>query len=117
MIDLTEFEAAERRVVDDIQYRRSMARIGILIGVCFTILIALTVSFIATKVSQDQFDQVQQSQAKQGEVVEQKLCTTLEGLRSLKPPVGDPSSNPSRGYLQKQHDKLAQLSDDIGCKG
>jgi hypothetical protein len=108
---------ADPVVIDEITYRKSMVRIGVLISVCFILLIVLTASFIVTRLGQDQFDQVQKSQQKQGQIIEQKLCTTLEGLKSLKPPLGNPASNPSRAYLQEQHDKLAQLSVDIGCKG
>jgi hypothetical protein len=103
-------------VIDEIRYRRSMVRLGILIGSCFVLLVVLIASFIITKISQDKLNSIQQAERSQGVVVEQKLCTTLNSLRDLKPPPGDPVSNPSRAYLQQQHDKLAQLSVDVGCK-
>jgi hypothetical protein len=112
-----EMNDSEISVVNEIRYRKSMTRISVLIGTCFTLLIVLAASFIQSRISQDQYDQVQQSQARQGQAVEEKLCTTLEGLRSLTPPAGNPSSNPSRAYLQEQHNRLAELSTDIGCKG
>ena len=103
-------------VIDEIRYRRSMVRIGILVGFCFVMLVALTASFIVTKIGQDRFDSIQQTQRSQGLMIEQKLCTTLNSLKDLQPPPGNPVSNPSRAYLQEQHDKLAQLSVDVGCK-
>lgn len=103
-------------VIDEIRYRRSMVRLGILIGACFVLLVVLIASFVITKIGQDRFNTIQQNERKQGLVVEQKLCTTLNSLRDLKPPPGNPVSNPSRAYLQEQHDKLAQLSVDVGCK-
>lgn len=48
--------------------------------------------------------------------VERKLCTTLGRLASRNPPAGDAGSNPSRAYLQWQHDTLAQLGPDVGCR-
>lgn len=59
-------------------------------------------------------EQVQQRQ--QGAVIERKLCTTLSRLASRNPPAGSAGSNPSRAYLQWQHDTLAQLGPDVGCR-
>ena len=58
----------------------------------------------------------QVSQQRAGAVLGQKLCTTFGRLAALKPPAGDPKTNPSRAYLQGQHDTLAQLGTDLGCK-
>jgi hypothetical protein len=44
------------------------------------------------------------------------LCTTFTKLAALKPPQGNPATNPSRAYLQGQHDTLDQLGTDLGCK-
>jgi hypothetical protein len=57
----------------------------------------------------------QAAQRRQGEMLEQKLCTSLAKQAALKPPGGSPSVNPSRAYLQAQHDVLAQLGPDVGC--
>lgn len=54
-------------------------------------------------------------QEQQGRVIEQKLCTTLSKLAALTPPAGDPTQNPSRAYLQNQHQTLAELGPDVGC--
>lgn len=57
----------------------------------------------------------QASQQKQGEMLEQKLCTGFGQLAALKPPGGSPADNPSRAYLQDQHDVLVGLGTDVGC--
>jgi Na+-driven multidrug efflux pump len=44
------------------------------------------------------------------------LCTTFTKLAALQPPAGNPATNPSRAYLQGQHDTLDQLGTDLGCK-
>ena len=56
------------------------------------------------------------SQQRQGQLIEQRLCTTLGRLAALKPPGGPPSSNPARAYEDNLHATLAQLGPDIGCK-
>jgi len=57
----------------------------------------------------------QAGQKQQGQLLEQRLCSTLNTLAALKPPPGDPSTNPSRAYDQQLHATLAQLSPDLGC--
>ena len=59
----------------------------------------------------------QAAQQRQGAVIEQRLCTTLERLAALKPPAGNPASNPARAFDQQQQAVLAQLGPDVGCKG
>src|SRR5689334_18909154 len=104
-------------VIDEIRYRRSMVRLGILIAACFTLLIVLTASFFINKISQDRFNNLQIQQRREGFLIEKNLCSTLNSLRDLKPPAlsGNPANNPSREYLREQHDRLAQLSEDVGC--
>lgn len=58
---------------------------------------------------------IQAAQKRQGEILEQRLCTTLRRLAALKPPPGSPADNPSRAYLQSEHDVLAELGPDVGC--
>lgn len=58
----------------------------------------------------------QAAQQRAGRVLEAKLCTTFDSLAALKPPAGNPDSNPSRAYLQQQHDRLAQIGADLGCR-
>lgn len=57
----------------------------------------------------------QAAQRRQGQALEAKLCTSLGRLAALAPPAGPPGTNPSRAYLQQQHDVLAQLGPDVGC--
>lgn len=70
---------------------------------------------------QDQQAQQQKIQKEAGMIVEGKICRSLvplEGLSSLRPPAGDPATNPSRAFEQQLVVKLAplaQLGDDIGC--
>jgi hypothetical protein len=58
----------------------------------------------------------QKSQQQAGAVLGRKLCATFGALAALKPPAGDPKTNPSRAYLQAEHDTLVQLGTDLGCK-
>lgn len=57
----------------------------------------------------------QGAQQRQGELIEQRLCTTLRRLAVLTPPPGNPAANPSRAYDQELHATLAQLGPDLGC--
>lgn len=62
------------------------------------------------------------SQEAQSALFLAKLCSSLkplESLAGLKPPVGDPATNPSRAFEQQLVLKLAplaQLGPDVGCK-
>lgn len=64
--------------------------------------------------AQDAREQAEQRAA--GVLLSGKLCLTFGRLAALKPPPGNPEANPSRAYLQAQHDTLAQLGTDLGCK-
>jgi hypothetical protein len=59
-------------------------------------------------------EQVMQQQA--GAVVIGKLCLTFGKLAALKPPAGNPATNPSRAFEQREHATLVQLGTDLGCK-
>ena len=59
----------------------------------------------------------QAAQRKAGAALEKKLCTTFGKLAALKPPPGNPDTNPSRAYLQGQHAILAEVEADISCPG
>jgi len=56
------------------------------------------------------------AQQRQGALIEEKLCQTLGRLAALKPPPGNPGSNPSRAFEDHLHATLDQLGPDIGCK-
>lgn len=58
----------------------------------------------------------QAAQQRQARAFEGKLCTTLDGLSSRRPPGGSAADNPSRAYLQWLHDQLSQLGPDVGCR-
>ena len=63
----------------------------------------------------------QAAQQRAGAATEGKLCKSLAPLASLatlKPPAGNPASNPSRAFEQELSARLAplaQLGPDIGC--
>jgi hypothetical protein len=57
----------------------------------------------------------QAAQQHQGQVLEHRLCTTLNRLGALKPPPGNAGTNPSRGFDQKLYLTLAELGPDVGC--
>lgn len=44
-----------------------------------------------------------------------ELCATFGKVAELKPPPGNPKTNPSRGYDQQQHADLAGVVPDLGC--
>jgi hypothetical protein len=58
----------------------------------------------------------QAAQQRAGQVVERKLCASFGRLARLQPPAGDPQANPSRAYLQQEHEALQELGADIGCR-
>ena len=60
-------------------------------------------------------DDFKKAQKQAGQVVEQKLCKTFGKLGALKPPPGDPVSNPSRAFDQNLHGTLVELGTDVGC--
>jgi hypothetical protein len=60
-------------------------------------------------------EQVMQQRA--GQLVVERLCQTFGELAALKPPPGNPRTNPSRAYLQGEHATLIRLGADLGCKG
>jgi hypothetical protein len=64
--------------------------------------------------AQQRHEQVLQQQA--GVALEQKLCSTFGAIAELKPPAGNPETNPSRAYDQQLHAVLVQLGLDLGCK-
>lgn len=69
----------------------------------------------ATAAAQRQAAAEQAAQRQQGAVLELKLCSTLGKLAALKPPSGNPATNPARAFDQSLHSTLAQLGPDLGC--
>jgi type II secretory pathway pseudopilin PulG len=61
--------------------------------------------------------QEQAQQRAAGALVIAKLCTTFGELAANKPPAGNPNTNPSRAYDQRNHEILDGVGPDIGCGG
>ena len=57
----------------------------------------------------------QAAQQRQGAILGEKLCTTFGALAALKPPAGNPRTNPSRAFDDNLHAKLDELGADLGC--
>lgn len=78
--------------------------------VVVVLLLGATLLFVAHYVNS-----TQAAQRRQGELAEHKICSTLGGLGRLRPPPGNPDTNPSRAYLQGLHLKFIDLGRDLGC--
>lgn len=92
-------------------------------SVAFLVLLALLVAganllWTSHAVNAYQSSQRQQAAAQQhqGAMIEAKLCQTLDRLAALRPPAGNPRTNPSRAFDQQVHATLDELGPDIGCK-
>lgn len=57
----------------------------------------------------------QASQRRAGLALERQLCMTFGKAAALKPPAGDPRTNPSRAYLQGQHVIWTEVVTDLHC--
>jgi hypothetical protein len=65
---------------------------------------------------QAEYAREQAEQRAAGVILGEKLCLTFGKLAALQPPPGNPETNPSRAYLEAQHDTLAELGTDLGCR-
>jgi hypothetical protein len=85
-------------------------------AVVFLFLVAVALSVFAIFWVSHSTNRSHADQARQGQVIEHRLCATLGALAALQPPAGDPAKNPARAYDQQLHATLAQLGPDLGCR-
>lgn len=85
-------------------------------AVVFLFALNLAVGITAYLAAVTYYHAAQAAQQRQAQQTERKLCTSFGALAALQPPPGNPGNNPSRAYLQAQHDILAGVGPDIGCK-
>lgn len=82
-------------------------------------LVLIAVAYFAIShqadVSQAAQQRTQQAAQRAGEEIEQKLCSIFGGIAALKPPPGNPATNPSRAYDQHLHVKLAEVGPALEC--
>jgi hypothetical protein len=78
----------------------------------FALTVALSAASILFTVSY--YHRSEAAQQRQGELLEAKLCTSLDALAALRPPPGS-LTDLSRKYLEDQHQVLAELGPDVGC--
>lgn len=80
---------------------------------------ALLVIFIAIAgshfVTQTEINNAKQTQQQQSALFENRLCSTLDAVKALQPPPGNPATNPSRAFDQEEHAALSQLASDLNC--
>jgi hypothetical protein len=89
-------------------------RARVVIAVFLGLVIIATVGNLwATYLLNEHFTRQQQQTSQQ---VDAKLCASFGKLAALKPPGGAAASKPAGLYEQRQHDILAGLGVDIGCK-
>jgi type II secretory pathway pseudopilin PulG len=106
---------------------RLPARVAYAIVVLFLVAVAIGVTAYvsagaarraanhAIQVSQAAQKKQEAAQREQSLEIERKLCVTFGELAANKPPPGNPATNPSRGYEQRNHTILAQVGPDLGC--
>ena len=58
----------------------------------------------------------QAAQRRQGAQIEKALCADLGTMAAIRPPAGNPKTNPSRAYEQDEHRAWAGLTRDLGCQ-
>jgi hypothetical protein len=91
-------------------------------AVVFLFVLSLVLNGANLKFTSDQANSVRHQFAvsnaqgkREGELIEDKLCGSFGKLATLKPPAGNPATNPSRAYLQGEHAILDEIGTDIRC--
>ena len=54
-------------------------------------------------------------QRQQGQRIERQLCLVVVRQAVRQPPPGNPAANPSRAYLQGEHQTWADMASILGC--
>ncbi len=90
---------------------------SVLRSVAILVLLSLLVTGANLLFTAHEVNASRTAQQRQGLLVEQKLCSTLGRLAALRPPAGNPKTNPSRAFEDNLHATLDGLGPDIGCKG
>ena len=78
--------------------------------------LALVMAAAALLIAVHYFVSTQAAERRSGQLLERKLCQTFGKLAANRPPAGNPLTNPSRAYDQRNHADLVQLGGDLGCK-
>lgn len=92
--------------------RRNRLLIWITIGsLVFDVVLTVILGLVAIQVHD-----TQAAATRQGVGVETKLCASFDALAALKPPAGNPATNPSRAFEQSLHVRLDEIGISVGCK-
>lgn len=77
--------------------------------------LAVLLAALAFAVALHEQDATRAAQQRAGLALERQLCATFGKAAALKPPAGNPRTNPSRAYLQGQHLVWVEVVGDLHC--
>lgn len=86
--------------------------IGIILAIIFVAVLNAGISVAIAATIQNRYDTAKVQQQQQGQIVFQKLCTTLNSLHADNPPS---NTGQSAAYLQDLHNRLGELATDLKC--